>query len=154
MFHLLQSQRRRDAIRFLRDKDEPVEMRDIAEQVTAWENNTTVQALSSSERQHVYIPLYQSHLPKLDEEGVIEYDQSRGTVRKTPFAAQLERYLDVDEESTDEDDVRRWDTYYLSISCVGTFLFLGAALNVPLFALVPGAALIVLVLSAFWIVSV
>jgi hypothetical protein len=94
-FHLLQNHRRRAAIRYLRDKDEPVEMRDLAEQVAAWENETTVQALTSEERQRAYIPLYQSHLPNLNEGKIIEYDQNRGIVEKTPFASLLERYLTV-----------------------------------------------------------
>ena len=55
-------------------------MHDIAEQVAAWENETTVQALTSDELQRADIPLYQSHLPKLDEEGAIEYNKNRGIV--------------------------------------------------------------------------
>ncbi len=153
VFHLLQSERRRAVIRYLRDTEQPVKMRDIAEQVAAWENDTTVQALSSDQRQRAYIPLYQSHLPKLDEEGVIEYDQSRGTVRKTPCATQLERLLDVDDEPADDENDRPWNTYYLGVSCFGTLLFLGASLNIPLFTLVPNVVAVILVLTAFWIVS-
>ncbi|WP_049972884.1 DUF7344 domain-containing protein [Haladaptatus cibarius] len=154
VFHLLQSQRRRDAIRFLRDKDGPVEMRDIAEQVAAWENDTTVQTLSSSERQRAYIPLYQSHLPKLDEEGIIEYDQNRGIVRKTPLSEQLECYLDVDDEPTEDEDSRQWNAYYLGVSGAGTLLFLGAILNAPLFSLLPATVTVAVVLAAFWMVSI
>uniref|UniRef100_UPI003F7B2881 DUF7344 domain-containing protein n=1 Tax=Halomicrococcus sp. SG-WS-1 TaxID=3439057 RepID=UPI003F7B2881 len=82
IFHILQTQRRRDALRYLKANEGPVEMRALAEQVAAWENDTTVAALSSDERQRVYIALYQSHLPKLDEEGVIDYNQSRGIVER------------------------------------------------------------------------
>ncbi|MBV0925477.1 hypothetical protein KTS45_14815 [Halomicroarcula limicola] len=102
IFHLLQNRRRRDALRYLEGEDEEVRMRDLAEQVAAWEHDTTVQALTSDERQRVYIALYQSHLPKLDDEGVIEYNQSRGIVKRTAVADQLSPYLDADEDDADE----------------------------------------------------
>jgi len=156
VFHLLQSQRRRAAIRYLSDTDGPVEMRDLAEQVAAWENDTTVQALTSEERQRAYIPLYQSHLPKLDEEGVINYNKNRGIVEKTPLATQLERYLsvgDVPEIDSDSNE-HRWDTYYLCVSSLGSFLLIGAAFHLPLFTFIPSIAVVVCMLAAFWLVSV
>ena len=156
VFHILQSRRRRAAIRYLRETEGPVEMRDLAEQVAAWENETTVQALTSDECQRTYIPLYPSHLPKLDEEGVIEYNKDRGIVRKAPLAAELERYLPVEESSdieTDGDE-HRWDTYYLCVSSLGSFLLLGATFHFPLFTLVPSIAVVACVLAVFWLVSV
>lgn len=98
LFHILQNQRRRRVLKYLQavdDDDEQVDMRDIAEQVAAWEHDTTLQQLTSDERQRVYIALYQSHLPKLDEKGIIEYNQSRGFVTQTPLADQFEHYLDA-----------------------------------------------------------
>ncbi|SFL53737.1 hypothetical protein SAMN04487950_4125 [Halogranum rubrum] len=103
LFHILQNQRRRRVLTFLQDvdDDERVDMRDIAEQVAAWEHDTTLQQLTSDERQRVYIALYQSHLPKLDEKGIIDYNQSRGFVERTPLANQFEHYL-----AASEDEVR------------------------------------------------
>jgi hypothetical protein len=94
VFHLLQNQRRRDVLRVLRDVDGTVEMSDVAEQVAAWEHDTTVEALTSSQRQRVYISLYQRHLPKLDDAGVIDYEQSRGRVTPRPRADTVGRYLE------------------------------------------------------------
>ncbi|WP_231189661.1 hypothetical protein [Haladaptatus sp. DYF46] len=91
VFHLLQNHRRRAAIHHLHGKDEPVEMRDLAEQVAAWENDTTVQALTSEDRQRAYIPLYQPHLPKLDEEG--SSSTNKRAASSTPVASRLEPYL-------------------------------------------------------------
>lgn len=99
LFHLLQNQRRRRVLLYLQDTTGEVSMRDIAEQVAAWENDTTVKALGSNERQRVYIALYQSHLPKLDDAGVLTYDQQRGIVARTQLADQLEAYLNVDTRS-------------------------------------------------------
>lgn len=100
IYHILQTKRRRDVLRYLRDADGPVRLRDLAERVAAWEQETTVEHLSSDERQRVYISLYQSHLPKLDNRGIVEYDKDRGRVEATPLAAQFEPYLGDDTDDT------------------------------------------------------
>lgn len=94
-FHLLQNSRRRAVLRYLiaRGEDD-VSMRGVAERVAAWENDTTVSGLTSIERQRVYIALYQSHLPKLDDHGVIDYDRNRGTLSTTSLITVFEPYLD------------------------------------------------------------
>lgn len=95
VFHLLQCGRRRAVLRILSaHEDQSVfRMRDVAEAVAAWEHETTVAKLHSDQRQRVYISLYQSHLPKLDDQGVIAYNQSRGIIEPGPLLAVLEPYL-------------------------------------------------------------
>jgi hypothetical protein len=95
LFHLLSNRRRRDVLRYLSAHEGRVDMRDIAERIAAWEHDIEVQNLRSKQRQRVYIALYQSHLPKLSEFGVIEYDRSRGHVERTALAGQLDPYLDL-----------------------------------------------------------
>lgn len=97
IFHLLQTSRRRETLRYLLEASGPVEMRDVAEHVAAREHETTVGQLRSSQRQRVYIPLYQSHLPKLDKHGVIEYDQSRGVISPGAHLELFRPYLEVSE---------------------------------------------------------
>lgn len=98
VFHLLQNERRRRVLAYLREHDDGdgVDMREIVDAIAAEEHDTTVQALRSKERQRVYIALYQSHLPKLDEAGVIDYDQRRGWVSRTPATPNVDRYLTED----------------------------------------------------------
>lgn len=94
-FHILQNPRRRAVLRyFLESEEDRFVMGDIAEEVAAWEHDTTVSQLDSDQRQRVYISLYQSHLPKLDDHGVIEYDQARGTVVPTPLVQVFEPYVE------------------------------------------------------------
>ena len=95
-FHVLQNSRRRAVLRYLLEHDDTGRfvMRDVAEEVAAWEHDTTVQQLVSDERQRVYIALYQSHLPKLDDHGIIEYNQSRGVVEPTELLQVFEPYLE------------------------------------------------------------
>jgi hypothetical protein len=102
LFHLLSNQRRRDTLRYLANRDGPVIMRDLAEWAAARECEKPVSQLRSKERQRVYIALYQSHLPKLDDNDIIEYNQSRGIVRRTALADQLTPYLDLKQEQDDE----------------------------------------------------
>lgn len=95
VFHLLQNSRRRAILRHLIEQDEDVfSMREVTELVAARENDTTVSELASDARQRVYIALYQSHLPKLDDTGVIDYDQDRGTFTPTPLVSVFTPYLD------------------------------------------------------------
>ncbi|WP_254538892.1 DUF7344 domain-containing protein [Halomarina litorea] len=97
LFHLLQNERRRRALQFLRGhEDGVVDMRDMAEHIAALENDVEVVQLTSAQRKRVYVGLYQCHLPKLDEAGVVDYDKNRGTVAQTPLSAQLTPYLAVE----------------------------------------------------------
>ncbi|MFC4990353.1 DUF7344 domain-containing protein [Saliphagus infecundisoli] len=150
IFHVLQNERRRNVLRYLQDTDEPVRMRDVAEQVAAWEHDTTVEALTSDQRQRVYIPLYQSHLPKLDTEGIIDYQQSRGIVERRSSAAQLEPYLDVGDDEGDD----RWDDYYIGATALAGLLLFGAVLELPVVSAISGtviAGLVVLLYTSLTI---
>ena len=97
LFHLLQNSRRRAVLRYLRGREGPVRMRDVAEQVAAWEHDTTVAALRSDERQRVYVALYQSHLDTLADAGVIEYDKSRGVLEPRPLLDHVAAYTNPPE---------------------------------------------------------
>ncbi|TYL40681.1 hypothetical protein CV102_03720 [Natronococcus pandeyae] len=133
IFHILQTNRRRDAIRYLLEKNDAVKMRDVAEYVAAKENDTTVAELSSTERQRVYIPLYQSHLPKLDKEGIIEYNKSRGIVRPTEKLELFRPYLELgtDDESEDEEGtLRTLGQRYTVLAVASASLLLSSAVGV------------------------
>ena len=152
VFHLLQNQRRRWVLKYLEGREGQVRMRDVAEQVAAWEHDTTVQALTSKQRQRVYIPLYQNHLPKLDEEGIIEYNQSRGIVERADLADQLEPYLDPFEGETDGDEpdvAFPWELSYLGVAGVGTLVMTGKTLGLPVLAAAPGLLVGTLILLLF-----
>lgn len=129
-FELLRNRRRRIVISYLVEAGERVEMSELAEHVAAVENDTTVRALSSAERKRAYVGLYQCHLPKLADAGVIEYNSDRGHAEATPAAEELLRYVDV------EDDGPAWAQRYqvAAGAIVGVFavcLVASTAVNVP-----------------------
>ncbi|SFL53584.1 hypothetical protein SAMN04487950_4118 [Halogranum rubrum] len=166
LFHILQNQRRRYALRYLQGTEEVVDMRDVAEQVAAWEHDTTVQQLTSNQRQRAYISLYQCHLPKLDEEGIIDYNQQRGFVERTPLADQLDPYLEATgstekdaEESEDDTELSAREGRQMGVSewmtiggvAVAALLSALTALDVSVFAGIPDLAVagVVLCLCSF-----
>ncbi|WP_436347796.1 DUF7344 domain-containing protein [Natronorubrum sp. FCH18a] len=157
IFHLLQNERRRMVLQYLRGTEGPVRMRDIAEQVAAWEHDTTVEQLTSTQRQRVYIPLYQSHLSKLDEAGIIDYQKNRGIVERKPLANQVDQYLQIEpmdastaEQATDEN----WDDYYIGATVLCYVLLVGAVIELPFTSFLSGIALSALILLLFSVLTV
>ena len=114
IFELLKNQRRRYLLRYLEEQDGKVPLGELAEHVAALENNTTVNALTSGQRKRVYVGLYQCHLPKMDDAGVIDFNRDRGLIELNESASQLEAYL---EEPTESE--RPWHSYYLGLTVVG-----------------------------------
>ncbi|NGM70449.1 hypothetical protein G6M89_15815 [Natronolimnobius sp. AArcel1] len=158
LFHLLQNERRRMVIRYLRGTEGPVRMRDVAEQVAAWEHETTVEELTSKQRQRVYIPLYQSHLTKLDEAGVIDYQKDRGIVERKPFADTVDAYLDIDvnEDQPDESATTEesWDDYYIVATAVCYMVLFGAVIELPFMSILSGIGLSALILFLFTVLTI
>jgi len=127
IFEVLKNSRRREVLHYLRehDPDEQVSLGELAEHVAAIENDTTTEALTSSQRKRVYVGLYQCHLPKMDDMNVVDFNQDRGRVSLGPGAESLEKYLDT---PADEPQIE-WHRYYAAVSAIGV---------------------VVLAVSAFW----
>ena len=110
-FEILTNPRRRYAMAYLRSQDEPVPIGELAEVVAAWERDTSVELVSSKERKSVYTSLYQTHLPKMADAGVVDYDRHRGLVALAGRAEELDDYLDPRQ-------VPNWSRYYLALALV------------------------------------
>ncbi|WP_207590662.1 DUF7344 domain-containing protein [Halomontanus rarus] len=161
LFHILQTTRRRETVTYLLDEDEPVKMGDVAEHVAARENETTVAELTSAQRQRVYIPLYQSHLPKLDEVGAIEYDKPAGIVYTTERLEEFRPYLEVAnaddrttgaaDERTSASDVATAGLHYVLATTVSVCLLLAAVAGV---VAIPGLALGVIITVLFVLTTI
>lgn len=149
IFELLKNRRRREVLAYLLEADETVTLGELAEQIAAWENDTEVSALSSDQRKRVYVALYQTHLPKMDDAGIVEYDQDRGLISLADNADLLMMYLDTDTHRQD-----RWDRWYAMLSVVGAALVTGAFLGLPALSAVPTLGLAGVVVVAFFALSV
>lgn len=132
VYQVLSNRRRRYAIHYLKQSDETVDVSTLAEQVAAWENHKSVTELDSQERKRVYISLYQSHLPTLEERGLVNYDDDRGVVELTDSIADAEVYLEV----VAGENVP-WSYFYLGLSLVSgllvmlTYFEVGILGNIP-----------------------
>lgn len=113
IFEILSNERRRLVLRYLRDRREKteIEFRSLVDQVTAWETETEVNRLDSGERKCVYTALRQTHLPKLDALGVIEFDQQRGTLKPKPAVEKVFLYMKHVPERE-----RFWSRLYLGLA--------------------------------------
>lgn len=127
-FDLLSNARRRHVVSYLRDVDGEVSLRELSTQVAAWENDVAVAAVSSTQRKRVYTALHQSHLPKLGDAGVIDYDTERALIEPTARMAVLEQYLAVTSGRYE-----RWGRYLVAIGIVS-----GAVSVLGLSGVVPG----------------
>jgi hypothetical protein len=100
LFELLSADRRQEVLRYLDANGGTADLGELAEHIASLECECTVNELSSQQRKRVYVGLYQCHLPKMAEAGVINYDQDRGDVELNERSPRLLRYLYLEENRT------------------------------------------------------
>lgn len=135
VFTALSNARRRNTIKYLRQNAPEARVRDIAEQLAAWENDVDVPAVTYKQRKRVYTALHQSHLPKLAASGFIDYESDRGLVSLTEESRQLEVYL----EFVSENEIL-WSEYYVGLAVVCGLLATAAWVGTVPFGGVSGYA--------------
>lgn len=103
VFYLLQNPHRRAILRYLVEHPERESFRraTVAEEVAAWEYDTTAGDVTPDQRQRISIPLAQTHLPVLDDLDVIDYDHRRGLIRPTPLVDVVSPFLEDGLHGTD-----------------------------------------------------
>jgi DNA-binding transcriptional ArsR family regulator len=148
IFSMLSNRRRRYVLSHLARSSDPVSLRELAERIAAWENGVCVDELEYKQRKRVYTSLHQTHLPKLDKAGVVDYDRADGTVALAEQAAELDVYL----ERVGERDVP-WGECYLGLSAVASLAVVGAWLGVGPFVGLPGTGLAGGVVAVFAVVA-
>ncbi len=144
-FDLLKNPRRRRVLRHLSEEEATAQLGQLSEQVAAWENETAVEELSYNERKRVYTSLQQVHLPRMDDAGVVTFDDREGTVELGPAAENLDVYLDI----VDEGDIP-WSQLYLLLALVHLGL-LGVG-SVGSFS-VSGTTMAVFILTTFLVTA-
>jgi hypothetical protein len=90
------------------------------------------------------------HLPKLAEQGIVEYDRRAGRVELAAGASDCLPYLEADTTRTHS---RWWRWYLLVAAVVAVPLFL-AVLGIQPFAAVPGLSYAAVACVAFAAISV
>ncbi len=110
-------------LHYLSERQSPVELRELADAVARWE--TGEESLSRKQRKRVYVSLYQTHIPRLEDAGVITYDAETGMVELVDRARDIDRY--VSSGTVD----RSWPLYYLLVAFAGLVIYAATVLDVP-----------------------
>ena len=93
LFFALSNHRRRFVLDHLYREGGPCKVRELVEALAAWENDIEVSMTTSVQRKRAYVSLRQSHLPKLADLGLIDYDPSRGVVNPGERWDAIDGYL-------------------------------------------------------------
>jgi hypothetical protein len=148
VFTALSNRRRRNVILYLKQHEDDARVRDIAEQLAAWENDLDVGEVTYKQRKRVYTALHQSHLPKLAQSGFIEYEPNRGLVSLTEESRHLEMYLEV----VSGKEIL-WSEFYVGLAVVCALLAGAAAIGTVPFAAVSGHAYAIFFAVLFGVVG-
>lgn len=117
-YDILKNRRRRIVLETLLEESQPMELSELSERVAAIENEIPREELSAKERKSVYTALYQTHLPKLDDAGFINYDRENGIIELEDQTKNLgEPRFRIPKSSFS------WDFYYAVLSVTFILIF-------------------------------
>lgn len=123
VFDVLSSTRRRHVVHALAANGGEMSVGALSRRLARWENDVPEEReVTPKQRKRVYTALRQSHLPKLDEVGIVDYDPDRGTVAFAPRADALRPYLR-------EPTRLPWPRYYAGVATGGLLLTVGLAVG-------------------------
>lgn len=94
VFAALANRRRRYVLYYLRDHDH-AQIDELAVQIAAWEHDILEAEVSGEDVDRISTDLVHSHLPKLEEYGLVEYDRRSDTVRYTYPPSLLDEAVEV-----------------------------------------------------------
>lgn len=139
---ILRNDRRRKVLKELQRRLEPISLRELSERIATLE--TGEQPPPRNVRQSVYNSLHQTHLPKLDEKGILEYDKDRKTVSLREPARQVDLYMEV---------VTRygitWAGYYRTLGVAALFAVVAAEVGALVLGSLPTLAIASVFLAVF-----
>lgn len=144
---VLRNDRRREVLTVLQDREGDVSIRELAEHIAAIESGEDPPPRNL--RQSVYVSLHQTHLPKLDDLGIVDYDTNSKTVHLRERSGAIEPYMGTVEPAVDR--VPAWA--YLAVGVVGMALAgaatAGAVPGVDPAAVAVVALVVVIAVSAY-----
>lgn len=120
---VLRNDRRRLVLERLRENGGTETVSELAERIGAIEAGESPPPRNV--RQSVYVSLHQTHLPKLDDLGIVTYDADGKTVELDARATDLDAYLNVSAADGSMAVV------YLGLGIIGTVALLAIAAGVP-----------------------
>lgn len=145
LFELLSNPRRRTILQAFHEHGDDIEdIHELVDLVAAAEANTPIEQPTDKQKKRIYISLYQTHMPKLADAGVIHYDPDTGTVDPTPRMAQFATYMGWSDYSR----IRKPVAYLVLAVLCGLF-FTGSVLNVGVLGSLPELVTGIIIIAAF-----
>ena len=145
LFEILSNRRRRYTVYALGNEAEnTVELGELARRIAAWETEKPPEQVTSTERKRVYTALQQSHLPKLADAGLIDYDERASVIHSRPELEEYEVYMELVHGREIS-----WSQYYLALAGVAASLLLAVWVDAFPFSQLPDIAWMATVVAAF-----
>jgi hypothetical protein len=126
IYDVLRNDRRRLALECLRGAEGALDVGELSERVATAE--TGERPAPRQKRQSAYVSLHQTHLPKLDELGIVSYDAEEKVVDLGDRVRDIEAYMGVPSRDLN------WGAYYVSLAAVGASSVVAAELSAPVIA--------------------
>lgn len=120
--------RRRYALYYLHKQNKPVILKELVRRVASWENCCQPAEVPIAQYRSVYSSLYQTHLPYLEERGLVKFDRDANEVRCLLDNSKLNFSLAADRRTTVQ-----WYRVYLLLAGVGASVFGGKWAGFPSF---------------------
>ncbi|NGM70741.1 hypothetical protein G6M89_17300 [Natronolimnobius sp. AArcel1] len=126
IYEILANRRRRETIRELMYSSEaaPMSLHQLSKEVAARETGETPPP--SKLRESVYNSLHQTHLPKLHELGIVQYDRDSRTVQLHERAHDVDQYMAVEAGYG-----ITWSEVYRTLGVLSLTVLLAALLEAP-----------------------
>ncbi|WP_228546099.1 DUF7344 domain-containing protein [Halegenticoccus tardaugens] len=121
---VLRNARRRRVLERLNESGGSETVRELSEHVAGIEAGETPPPRNV--RQSVYVSLHQTHLPKLDDLGIVSYDSDAKEVALAQHADEVTVYLEVVPKYGIS-----WGEYYLGLGLLGLLVLLAESFGVP-----------------------
>ena len=147
VYSLLSNHRRRYVLHYCKRTEGPATLSELAEQVAAWEHDKEVAEVTSAERKRVYTSLQQTHLDRMADADILEFDGDE--IVLTGKAEELDVYLDIVPAGSIP-----WGIYYLGLSALAGVVLFGVWIGFVPTETVPAIGWAAIVLAFFFASSV
>ncbi|MEY7850831.1 ArsR family transcriptional regulator [Natrarchaeobius sp. A-rgal3] len=124
VFHILGNDRRRAIVQLLAEESGQVDVSDVASDIAA--NESDASSVPNNLYKSVYVSLQQTHLPQLEEDGVIEYDSDAKTIEPGANFVAVLTYI-----NGHGDDRSPTLQFHLAVCVLGLLLIALAGLELP-----------------------
>ncbi|WP_224449291.1 DUF7344 domain-containing protein [Haloprofundus salilacus] len=130
IYDVLKNERRQHVVEQLSERPETQSVRELSEHIAAAETDSDTPPRKA--RHSVYVSLCQTHLPKLNDLDIVDYDAETKEVTPGHHAETVAAYR-LDTPNVES----RRDAYYLGLGAVGTAVVSAGVLGAPVLSVAP-----------------